>query len=86
MAVIGASTSLPRIRAKVRSSFALQTSANATAFDFRLRLAPTEYPTNLTLAYIQRTDLLKLPQETALARCSSIARLGTIATRLLTDC
>ena len=27
-----------------------QTSANATAFDFRLRLPPTEYPTNLTLA------------------------------------
>src|SRR5205814_945094 len=46
----GASTSLPRIRATFRSSVALQTSVNATAFDFRLLLAPTEYPTNLTLA------------------------------------
>src|SRR5438270_10398829 len=46
----GASTSLPRIRAKVRSSFALQTSANATAFDLRLRLAPTEYSADLALA------------------------------------
>jgi len=32
MTAIGASTSLPRTRAKVRSSFALQTSANAMAF------------------------------------------------------
>ena len=84
-AAFGASTSLPRIRAKVRSSFALQTSANATAFDFRLRLAPTEYPTNLALAQVKRTDLMKLPQEAALAGGDPISGMWAVAAGLLAD-
>src|SRR5215831_13539291 len=40
-----------------------------------MRLAPTEYVTNLTLAQVERSDLMKLPQEAALAAGDPISGL-----------
>src|SRR5215467_4709636 len=60
---IGASPSLARVRAKVRSSLCFADLCKRDGISCKVRLAPTEYPTNQPLAQVKRTDSIKLPQK-----------------------